>query len=186
MTIPNPVPFLLALMNYSQLSRGILLYIPVPVLLLTGMFSLQPQSLRPLAWWMSAHLALLSSSFTSPLKPCQSSPGRADKIFLEPLLYPIHDSIISSVTSLFPPPGPLWGHECVLTRLVSIVLISTMSGTEKMLKNICWVNELIIDLLKPYDMMPYKMWRKNWYNNFWRLIEICGYDSKENTYLPLK
>lgn len=153
MTASNPVPFLLALVNYSQFSQGILLCIPVPVLLLSGMFSLQPQSLMSLVWWMSAPLALPSSSFTSPLKPCQSSPGISDKICLEPSLYPLHDSIISSVTSLFPPPGPLWGHECVLTCLVSVVLISTMSDTEKMLKNICWVNELITDLLKPYDAL---------------------------------
>lgn len=135
------MPFLLVQRNFPRFSRGVLFYIPLSVLLLSRMFSLQPQFLMAFAWWTSAHLELLSSSFTTCLKPCQASPRRADKIFLEPLLYPMHDSITSSVTSLFPPPGPLGGHGCALTSLVSLVLISTMSGTEGAQKHL--LNKLI-------------------------------------------
>lgn len=139
----HPMPFLLVPLNNSQFSRSILLYISIPVLL-SRMFSLQDQSLMPFAWWMSAHLAVLSSSFTSPLKPCQAAPGRADKIFLEPLLYPIRDSIISSVASLFPHHNLFKDLKYVLISFVSLVL-STMKDTEKMLKNIWMFSECFLN-----------------------------------------
>ena len=82
---------------------------------------------------MSAHLAILSSGFTCSLKPCQASPGRADKIFLEPSPCPTQDSIISSVASLFPHHNLLEDMKYVLISFVSFVL-STISDTEKMLR----------------------------------------------------